>query len=272
MGKKKKNRPAPQTLGLPAGGIDSHAHIDLKDFENLDELFDQAHSSGVSKIGNVFLGHAQYEQNKGLFENRPEVFFLLGEHPNHTLDFDAGEIEKMRTAFESDRRLVAVGEIGLDYYWDKVPHDVQKRAFKMQLDLARELKKPVVIHSRDSEDDTIEMLEAEGFADYPVLWHCFGKDYTFARRILDNGWIISIPGPVTYKANVDVQEAVKMIPLDRMVIETDCPYLSPEPWRGKQNHPALVGFTAQKVAELKQVSVAEVWQKTAQTAVDFFKL
>jgi len=270
---KKKPRPEPESLELALDGVDSHAHLDLDDFnEDREELLARAKASGISHIINVFLGPDAYAQRKGLFDSHPEVSFLLGIHPNNADQFTDTTLDRMRVHFKADPRLKGVGEIGLDYYWERVDHDIQKAAFIKQLDLARELDLPVIIHSRDSNDDCIQILEDHGFKDYPVLWHCFGSGLDFAKRIIDNGWHISIPGPVTYKKTDDLQAAVARIPFDRLLIETDCPYLTPEPWRGKRNHPALVSFTAQRIAQIKGRSAADIWQITGDNARRFFGL
>jgi TatD DNase family protein len=271
--KKKKNRREPETLELSCVGVETHAHLDLEDFdEDREELLERARACGVSAIGNVFLGPDAFERNRPLFDAHPEVFFLLGIHPNNTDRCTDDDLERMRAHFKAEPRLLAVGEIGLDFYWDHVPHDVQAEAFVRQLHMARELGKPVVIHSRDAHERTVEILEAEGFRDYPVLWHCFGGDAGFAARVVSNGWMVSVPGPVTFNKNVETQAAVASVPLDRLVLETDCPYLTPEPWRGKRNHPALVVFTAEKVALLKAISVQDLWRITGENARRFFGL
>lgn len=275
MGKKKKKiRPLPESLGLSPIGIDTHAHLDMEDFpeEELDEVLAQARKSGVARIGNVFLSVDAYEQGRARFANHPSVFFTLAQHPNDTNEFDTADIDRMRECFENDPRLKAVGETGLDYYWDDVPHEVQQKAFRLHLGLARELDLPVVIHSRDADEDTIAILLDEGFKDRPLLWHCFGGGPELAERILDNDWHISIPGPVSYAKNHDLRVATMLIPLNRLVIETDAPYLTPEPWRGKRNHPALVAFTAAKVAEVKAMRIEDIWRTTARTARRFFNL
>ncbi|MBU1249399.1 MAG: TatD family hydrolase [Proteobacteria bacterium] len=274
MAKKSKPRPQPESLRLPLVGIDTHAHLDLEHFkeDQLDEVFAAARRAGVSRIGNVFLGPQAYDLNRERFTGRPEVFFLMAVHPNDTAAFSPTDIELMRERFQADDRLKAIGETGLDYYWKRVPEAVQKAAFRAHLDLARELKLPVVIHSRDADEDTMTLLVEEGFKDRPVLWHCFGGSPEMAAAVLNNGWHISIPGPVTYAANEALRRAIPLIPLNRLVIETDSPYLTPEPWRGKQNHPALVAFTAAKIAEVKAMEPAELWRATARTAREFFRL
>ncbi|MEF2230187.1 MAG: TatD family hydrolase [Pseudodesulfovibrio sp.] len=269
----KKNRPEPESLELPLVGADSHAHLDLEDFdEDREALLAQARASGVANIFNVFLGPDAFERNRHLFDAHPEVDFLMGVHPNDADKLTDDAVARMRVHFAAESRLRAVGEIGLDYYWDDVAHDVQRDAFIRQLGLARELGRPVVIHSRDANDDCLAILEAQGFRDYPVLWHCFGADMALARAILDNGWHISVPGPVTFRKSDELQAAVARIPLERLLVETDCPYLAPEPWRGKRNHPALVAFTARRIAEIKGRPVEDVWRSCGENARRFFGL
>lgn len=271
--KKKKNRPEPESLGLPRVGVESHAHLDLEDFdEDREAILARARDCGIARIGNVFLGPDAYEKNRHLFADHPEVFFLLGVHPNDSGTYQPEQLVRMREHFRAEPRLKAVGEIGLDYYWERVPNHIQQRVFAEQLELARELGLPPVIHSRDAHEDAVAVLREGGFVGQPVLWHCYGSGPDFARELLDYGWTISIPGPVTYRKNDELCEAAKLIPLDRMVIESDCPFLSPEPWRGKRNHPALTGFTAAFIASLKGLSPEAVWKATGETAERFFGL
>lgn len=273
MGKKKKPRQEPESLGLPLVGVESHAHLDLEDFdEDREEIIARARACGVSHIINVFLGPDALERNRSLFDGHPEISFLLGVHPNNADQFSDDILARMEALFRSEPRLKAVGEIGLDYYWERVPHDVQKDVFVKQLHLARELGLPVVIHSRNADADSVAVLEEQGFRDYPVLWHCFGSGMELAETVVGNGWHVSIPGPVTFRKTDDLQAAVARIPFDRLMIETDCPYLTPEPWRGKRNHPALIGFTAKRIAEIKGRPVEDVWQITGDNARRFFGL
>lgn len=273
MSKKKKKRAAPESLGLASHGVETHAHLDLEAFdEDLDEVVERARASGVETIGQVFLGPEAYEQNRGRFEGHDGFFYLLGVHPHDASSLDAECLASMRRAFEADPKLKAVGEIGLDYYYDYSPREKQREAFRTQLALAREVGRPVVIHSRDADDDTLRILEEAGYAGGDVLWHCFGRDAEFARKVLDNGWTVSIPGTVTYRKSDSLREAVAMVPLDRLVVETDCPFLAPEPYRGKRNEPAFCVFTAKAVADAKGVDVAEVWRRAGENARAFFGL
>ena len=271
--KKKKDRPSPETLALPLIGVETHAHLDIEPLvDRLPHYLDMARRAGVARIGNVFLGPRAYLENHRLFDGLDHVFFLLGIHPNDAGEARDRDLEPVRAAFESDPRLKAMGEIGLDHYWDRAPRDAQEHIFRAQLDLARDLDLPVVIHCRDAWEPCLAVLDQEGFAGRPLLWHCFGGDESMAGQLLDRDWHISIPGPVTYRGNDDLRRAAAMVPLDRLCLETDCPYLAPEPWRGKTNHPALMAFTAAGIAEAKGITTEEVWRATADTARAFFRL
>ena len=274
MSKKKAERPDPTSLGLPRVGVESHAHLDGEGFspDELGDVLDRAAAAGLAQVGNVFLGPAAYEANRALFANRPEVFFLLGIHPCDAAKVLPGALGTMEAAFRSDANLRAVGEIGLDYYWDATTAEVQKQLFRDQLALARELGLPVAVHSRDAEADTLAILDDMGFAGRPLVWHCFGGDAALAREITARGFHISIPGPVTYRKNTALAEAVAGLDTARLLLETDAPYLAPEPWRGKRNEPALIVFTARRVAELLGLPVADLWRMAGDNARAFFRL
>lgn len=273
MSKKHRERPSPATLGLPLTGADTHAHLDLGSLsEDLDGVFSRASEAGVANIGQVFLGPEAYRRGKGLFAGQPGVFFLLAVHPNEADTCTEDCLAAMEAAFRDDSRLRGMGEIGLDFYWDKVPADVQERAFRGQLELARQLDLPPVIHCRDAFEATLAALDGMGFGNRPLLWHCFGGDSAMAAELLSRGWTVSLPGPLTYKKNEDLRDAAKDIPLERLVVETDCPYLAPEPWRGKQNEPAYAAFTAVELAKLKGLDPAEVWTTLGDNARRFFGL
>ena len=273
MSHKKVQRTDPLSQSLPPVGVDSHAHLAGSEFDaDREEVLARAAACGVARIGNIFLEPAAFAEQKRLFDDHPEVFFVLGIHPCEGQTCDKAALEHMRQAFAKEPRLRAVGEIGLDFYWDDCPKELQYQAFQRQLDLARELAKPVVIHCRNAEEEALALLEARGFADYPLLWHCFGGAPALARRIVRNGWHLSIPGPVSYPANAALREAVAVIPDDRLLLETDSPYLSPVPWRGKRNEPAFTVFTVRQMAEARGVSPEELWQLCGDNARRFFGL
>lgn len=273
MAHKKPVRIDPLTLRLPAGGVDSHAHLDSKEFDpDRDEVIARAVKAGVSQIGNVFLSPEDYHEKKKFFKAYPQIFFLLGIHPCDGLKCTPACLEEISVCFREDERIRAVGEIGLDYHWDDCPKELQLQAFSRQLKLAKKLGKPVVIHCREAEYDCLTMLEAGGFSGYPLLWHCFGGDKKLARRIASHGWLISIPGPITYPANNDLREAVAAIPAEQLLLETDCPYLAPVPWRGTRNEPAYTVFTGRAVAEARNENPDELWEKCGANARKFFGL
>lgn len=273
MGHKKPQRIDPLTLPLPFGGVDSHAHLDGPEFDpDREAILARAQAVGLSGIGNVFLSPQAFAKRKPLFADHPEVFFLLGIHPCDGQSCTTACLDAIAAAFAHEPRLRAVGEIGLDFHWDDCPRELQMAAFAAQLDLARSLKKPVVIHCREAEEECLTLLEARGFAGYPLLWHCFGGGPALARRILTNDWYISVPGPVTYASNELLREAVACIPEDRLLLETDAPYLPPVPWRGTRNEPAYTVFTARAMAAARGVTPEALWLGSGRNARRFFGL
>lgn len=274
MSKRKRPRPEPETLGLPRVGVDSHAHLDGEEFrpEEIPDVLARAGTAGLAQVGNVFLGPAAFAAHKALFDAHPEVFFILGVHPCDAAGVAPDDLSALEAAFRGEPRLRALGEIGLDYYWDSAPRDVQLSVFKDQLALARERDLPVVIHSRAAEPDTLAVLDAMGFRDRPLVWHCFGGGPDLLGAVASRGFHVSVPGPVTYAKNVDLAAAVAAMDTQRLLIETDAPYLAPEPWRGKRNEPALVAFTAARVAALLGLAPEKLWRLAGDNARAFFGL
>lgn len=273
MAAAKPPRTDPVTLGLPPCGVDSHAHLDGAEFDqDREAVLARARAAGLAQIGNVFLGPEDFSTRRHLFDGHAEVFFLLGIHPCDGQTCTPRALEAMRAAFAAEPRLKALGEIGLDFHWDDCPRELQFQALRAQLDLARALDLPVAIHCREAEAETLTLLEAAGFAGRPLLWHCFGQGADMARRLVRNGWHISIPGPVTYKGNAALREALAVIPPDRLLLETDSPYLAPVPWRGKRNEPAFTAFTAQAVAGARGEDLAALWRRCGDNARRFFGL
>ncbi|MBQ7608781.1 MAG: TatD family hydrolase [Desulfovibrionaceae bacterium] len=272
MGHKKVERIDPLTMAQASGGCDSHAHLDDPAFDaDRDAVLERARRVGVSTLINIFLDPLTFNERRHLFDAYPWVFFALGMHPCDGQKASSEHMALLEKALDSER-LIAVGEIGLDYYWKDCPHELQYALFSDQLAIARKHEKPVIIHCRDADEDCLMLLEAKGFCGYPVLWHCFGGDKKLAARIIKNGWFISIPGPATYPKNETLREAIAHIPLDRLLIETDCPYLAPHPWRGTRNEPAYTVFTAEAVAHARGMSIQDLWQATGETARRFFGL
>ncbi len=276
----KKNLPPPESLHLPFAGADSHAHLDDPSLlPEVADVLERAAASGVSLIVHMFLLHERYAASRDALVaaaeacSRPlRLCFARGLHPEDILHADEEEWERLAYAVEHDPMVRAVGEIGLDYHYEEgyAPHAMQEPWFRRQLRLARKLGKPVVIHSRDAWERTFAVLEEEGMRGWPLLWHCFGGDAGQAERIVGNGWHVAVGGAATYKANEGLREAVRAIPLDRLLLETDCPYLAPMPWRGRRNEPAFTAFTAACLAGVLGMDAAELWTATGRNARRFF--
>ena len=268
---KKKSQPFYPPPALPRTGVESHAHLNSRQY-NLDreDVIARAAAAGVAQIIQVFLSPEAWRTGKVLFDHHPHIYFILGIHPTEAQQFTDDMAEQIGQAVAADSRIRAIGEIGLDFYWKDCPPEIQKEVFTKQLALARRLSLPVVVHCRDAEADTFAILESQGFAGYPLLWHCFGGNSAMAERIINNGWHLSVPGPVTFPANTELRDAVARIPADRLLVETDCPYLSPMPLRGKRNEPANLGYTIAAMAEARGTTPAELWTTCGNNARRFF--
>jgi len=269
--KKQSHDPPPPLPKLPRNGVEAHAHLNSRHYApDFAEVMERAAHAGVAEIIQVFLSPEAWAEGKARFAPYPNVYFMLGTHPTEAMRYSPTTEQGIREAIAADLRIRAVGEIGLDLYWKDCPPDTQKSVLLKQLALARELSLPVVIHCRDAETEMFALLEGEGFADYPLLWHCFGGNTPMMERIINNGWHLSVPGPVTFPANAALREAVANIPADRLLVETDCPYLSPAPLRGKRNEPANLGYIIAAMAEARGVSPAELWTLCGDNARRFF--
>jgi len=258
---------------LPHGGADTHAHLVMEDFNaDLRATLERAAACGVSHIGNVLLSAEEYEQSRRLFADCPQVFFILGIHPNESDRCGPETLSGLRSLVRSDARIRAVGEIGLDFFRDHCPPQTQEKTFRALLKLAREVERPVVIHSREATQATLAVLEEEKFKGYPLLWHCFGGDTALMEHIVRQGWHLSIPGTVGYPANQALREAARKTPPERLLLETDAPYLAPVEWRGKRNEPAFTVFTAACIARERGMATAELWTSCGENARRFFSL
>ncbi|MBQ7585263.1 MAG: TatD family hydrolase [Desulfovibrionaceae bacterium] len=271
MGHKKVIRIDPLTQAFPKGGVDSHAHLDDAAFDvDRKEVLDRARKVGLSQVINIFLNPLEFEQQKSLFRDESDVFYVLGVHPCDGLKATEATFAAMEEAFLREKRLLAVGEIGLDYHWPDCPREIQLEILARQLELAKKLNKPIVIHCREAVDDCLMTLESHKLAGYPLLWHCFGGDVELVKRLIYNNWYISVPGPITYPANTKLAEAVQKIPAERLLFETDCPYLAPNPWRGMRNEPSFTVFTVQALAKARLEDPLELWQRCGDNARRFF--
>ncbi len=276
MSKKHIERIDPETVALAPVGIDSHAHVDSSAFdEDREEVLARARRCGLARIANVFLNPLTFPEDARIFDDHPEVFFLLGVHPDDAAGFTDETLSCLRRHVTENKRIRAIGEIGLDFSRTEpggASPDQQTGPFIAQLRLARELGMPVAIHCRNAEEMTLDILEKEGFSGYPLVWHCFGADRALAERIVANDWYVSIPGTITFKNNPQAREALPLFALNRLMIETDCPYLSPMPWRGTRCEPAYTVFTIRTMAECLGTDAETLWQQCGQNARTLYRL
>jgi len=256
--------------------IDSHAHIDGHEFDaDREEVIQRAHAAGVSLILNVGTG----DPHSGAFERAVElgkahdsVYTAIGTHPHDARLYDDEAEEKIKTLINNDR-VIAWGEIGLDFHYDNSPRDVQVEVFKRQLRAARECNLPVVIHTREAEAETIEILQSEyEGARRRGVFHCFSGSMELAQKAIEIGFMISFSGIVTFKKADELREIAKQVPLDPLLIETDCPYLTPIPYRGKRNEPVYVVEVARCLAGLHGMEVEEMGHITGENFNRFFGL
>ena len=250
--------------------FDSHAHYDDQAFDaDREELLGSFPENGIGGVVNAGASIASNKKTMELIDRYPFLYAAVGIHPEHADTLDDKVLKWIREQF-SHPKAAAVGEIGLDYYWDQPARDIQKKAFITQLALARELKRPVVIHSRDACQDTLDIMREEYGKDEPAVIHCFSYSREAARDFLNLGYLIGIGGVVTFKNARKVKEAVEYIPIDRILLETDCPYLSPEPNRGKRNSSLNLPYIAGQIAQLKGLTAEEVMEITDRNARNFY--
>ena len=257
--------------------VDSHAHIDGAEFDaDRDAVVERAREAGVVAILNVGTGDphgADLERAVRVAEQYEGVYAAVGVHPHDARLFDDAAAERVYELAASSKRVIAWGEIGLDYHYDNSPREVQRAVFARQLRMARSLGLPVVIHSREADAETVEILRAEwGGAGLGGIMHCFGGGYEMAVGVLELGFMISFAGNVTFKKAEALRDVARRVPVERLLVETDCPFLTPVPFRGRRNEPARVVETARCVAELHGVEVAEFGRITTGNFQRFFNL
>ncbi|MFW6265120.1 MAG: TatD family hydrolase [Bacillota bacterium] len=252
--------------------IDTHAHLDFPKF-NKDrlEVIAEAWDKGLSYIVNVGADMLSSQRSLVLAQEYPFIFATVGVHPHEASELDEEALTKLRQ-FAEDEKVVAIGEIGLDYHYDNSPRDIQREAFKRQLLLAKELDLPVVIHSREADEDTLEILKEYYPGIKGGIMHCFGSGLEMARECLELGLYLAFGGVITFKNAAELRDVVKEVPLERILIETDSPYLTPVPFRGQRNEPKFVRFVAEKIAEIKDITLIEVAETTTANAIKVYDL
>ncbi len=248
--------------------VDSHAHIDGPEFDaDRGEVIERAGAAGITAILNVGTGdpHSDaFERAVELGRKHENIYTAIGTHPHDARLYDDRAEEKIKTLIQAER-IVAWGEIGLDFHYDNSPRDVQIAVFKRQLRAAHDCDLPVVIHTREAESETIEILKSD-YADAKRrgVFHCFSGSIDLAHKAIELGFMISFSGIVTFKKAEELRAAAREVPLDRLLIETDCPYLSPIPYRGKRNEPAYVVEVARSLAGIHGTAIEDIARITTE--------
>lgn len=251
--------------------IDTHAHYDDEQFDqDRRQILGEMEKNGIGLIVNAGSGLSSWEKIMKLTEEYPFMYGAIGIHPDDAGTLSEENIDEMERLLDLEK-IVAVGEIGLDYYWDKESHDIQKKWFIRQLETARKKEMPVIIHSRDAAADTMEIMKKYASGMRAVI-HCYSYSPEMAEEYVKMGYYIGIGGVVTFKNAKKLKNVVENIPLSSIVLETDCPYLAPEPHRGKRNSSLFLPYVAEKIAELKNVSVDHVIRQTERNSRQLYGL
>lgn len=250
--------------------FDTHAHLNAEQFdEDLEEVVLRAQQAGVSNMVIVGFDRPTIKKAIELVERYDFMYASVGWHPVDAIDMtdeDLAWIEELA----AHPKVVALGEMGLDYYWDKSPKEIQKEVLRKQIQLAKKVKLPIIIHNREATADLIEILREEGAEEVGGIMHCFSGSAETAKECIELNFAISLGGPVTFKNAKKPKEVAAEIPLEKLLIETDSPYLTPHPFRGKRNEPSYVKLVAEQIAELKGITLEEVAEATTKNAKELF--
>lgn len=252
--------------------FDSHTHLNAEQFnEDIPETIERAKELGVTEMAVVGFDAPTIEKSLELSQQYKEIQSIIGWHPTEAGSYTP-DIEKRLQQLLTTPKVVALGEIGLDYYWMEDPKDVQDRVFRRQIAIAKEMNLPISIHTRDAMEDTYKILKEEDIRDIGGIMHSFSGDPEWMAKFLDMGMHISLSGVVTFKKALEVQAVAKAVPLDRLLVETDAPYLAPVPYRGKRNEPGYTRYVVEKIAELREVPFEEIAKQTTTNSHRLFRL
>jgi len=252
--------------------IDSHAHLDMREYNtDRNDVIQRAQDCGIGYIITVGIDVESCGSAVRLAGEFGAVYAIVGIHPHNAKEIDETSYDLLR-AFARHKKVCALGEIGLDFFRNISPPDVQKKRFRELIALGRELKLPLVVHDRNAHAETLSILKEEKAFEVGGVLHCFSGDYGMASQCFDMGFYISIPGTITFRNAHALQEVVRRSPLERMLIETDAPFLTPVPFRGKRNEPSYVRFVADSIAQLKGIDAKEVARVTTRNAQSLFQI
>lgn len=253
--------------------IDTHVHLNADQYwdNDLQEVIDRALAAKVERMVVIGFDEVTIKRAMQLIEDYDFIYAVIGWHPVDAIDC-TDEYLQWIEELAAHPKVVGIGETGLDYYWDKSPKDVQQYWFRKQIQLAKKLQLPIIIHNRDATGDVVRILKEEDAKEVGGIMHCYGGSVETARDCINMNFMISLGGPVTFKNARQPKEVATEIPLEHLLIETDAPYLTPHPYRGKRNEPAYVALVAEEIARLKNISVEEVAAATTANALKFFKI
>jgi TatD DNase family protein len=250
--------------------FDTHAHLNAIQYEeDIVEVIQRAQAENVTNIVVVGFDTDTIKKAMELIDQYDMIYAAVGWHPVDAIDMKDEDLEWIKELAQHPK-VVALGEMGLDYHWDKSPKDIQKDIFRRQIRLAKELQLPIIIHNRDATEDVVNILKEENASEVGGIMHCFTGSLEVAKQCMDMNFYISFGGPVTFKNAKKPKEVALEIPLERLLIETDCPYLTPHPFRGKRNEPSYVKYVAEQIAELKGLSFDEIAKITSDNAKKLF--
>jgi TatD DNase family protein len=252
--------------------FDTHAHLNDEQYnEDLQEVIERAQNEGVSHMVVVGFDRTTIQRAMELTDKYDFIYACIGWHPVDAIDMTDEDLRWIEE-LTAHPKVVALGEMGLDYHWDKSPKDIQKQVFRKQIKLAKKVKLPIVIHNREATADIIDILKEEEAEEVGGIMHCFSGSPEVAKECVKMNFYISLGGPVTFKNAKKPKEVAAEIPLDKLLIETDCPYLAPHPYRGKRNEPSYVKLVAEQIAEIKGITFDEVAEVTSQNAKKIFDI
>ncbi len=250
--------------------IDTHSHINMIEELSIEKVIENAKTAGVEKIILPSAYPKDIDTVMEITSKYENVYGLLGVHPSEVKDWTNDLADKIKE-YSKNPKIVGIGEIGLDYYWDKSFNELQKEVFIKQIKLANELNLPISIHDREAHKDTFDILKAHNKGS-KIIMHCFSGSTEFARECIKEGWYLALGGVVTFKNAIKMKEVAQHIPLNKLLLETDAPYLTPAPYRGKENQPAYTKFVAEEIAKLRGTTFEEVDKITTENAKAIFKI
>jgi len=248
--------------------IDTHAHLMFEQFEtDLDQVIQRAKDVGLTNIINIACNKKTSLEAIELLKEDDFFYATLGVHPYDAVEINDVLLNEWEKLIEENNRIVAIGECGLDYFKAKVPKDLQKKVFRMQLEFAEKFDLPVVVHNREADDDCLEIL-----SDYKakVVFHCYGSDLKYAEKLWNRGYMTSFTGIITFPKSDALREVVKNVPLDKFMVETDCPYLAPQKYRGQRNEPSFVVEIIKEIAEIKSLDLKLIEEQSVKNSLKFF--